>query len=144
MDSDDIDSLDRFLAAQQGVYASALGELRHGRKRGHWMWFIFPQMRGLGSSLLSWRYGIGSKSEAESYLDHSVLGPRLLECTEAVNLVGGRSAEPIFGPVDAMKLRSSMTLFELSGGGPQFRQCLDAYFGGLPDRRTIELLEAQA
>ena len=136
--------LERFVEAQASVYAAALGELREGRKRTHWMWFVFPQLRGLGASAMSWRYGIESRVEAGDYLAHPLLGPRLCECTEAVNAHRGRSAEAIFGPVDAVKLRSSMTLFELAGGAPQFRQCLDSYFGGVPDRRTIELIRARA
>jgi uncharacterized protein (DUF1810 family) len=141
---DDTDSLERFVAAQQRAYAGALRELREGRKRSHWMWFVFPQLRGLGASAMSWRYGIASREEAADYLAHSLLGPRLHECTAAVNGLRGRSAEDIFGPVDALKLRSSMTLFDHAGGGPPFRRCLDAYFGSAPDPRTIELLEARA
>ena len=136
------DGLDRFVEAQATVYASALRELREGRKRSHWMWFIFPQLLGLGFSPMAVRYAIASTQEAEAYLAHPVLGPRLYECTEAVNAHRGRSAEAIFGPVDAMKLRSSMTLFEMAGGGRCFRACLDAYFGGARDPRTVELLEA--
>jgi uncharacterized protein (DUF1810 family) len=135
-----MDSLDRFVDAQRGVYAGALSELRQGRKRGHWMWFIFPQLRGLGVSAMSRHYGIESRREAAAYLDHAVLGPRLRECTEAVNGLCGRSAEEIFGAVDAMKLRSSMTLFHLAGGGGSFRLCLETYFGGAADPRTIELI----
>lgn len=137
--------LQRFVDAQAGgVYEAALAELKAGKKRGHWMWFIFPQLRGLGASAMSRHYGLASAEEAALYLAHDLLGPRLHECTAAVNGLSGRSAEAIFGPVDAMKLRSSMTLFDLAGGGPQFRQCLDAYFGGSPDPRTIEMLAARA
>jgi uncharacterized protein (DUF1810 family) len=124
--------------AQAAVYATAL---REGRKRTHWMWFIFPQLRGLGASSMSWRFGIASRQEAVDYLAHALLGPRLLECTETVNALRDRSAEAIFGPVDALKLRSSMTLFDRAGGAPPFGRSLDAYFGGAPDRRTIELLD---
>jgi uncharacterized protein (DUF1810 family) len=137
------EGLERFVGAQAAVYAAALRELREGRKRSHWMWFIFPQLRGLGASAMSVRFGIASSEEAAAYLAHPVLGPRLYECTDAVNAIGGRSAEQIFGPVDAMKLRSSMTLFEIAGGEPAFRRCLDSYFDGRPDPRTLELLEAQ-
>lgn len=137
------EGLERFVEAQAPVYAAALGELREGRKRTHWMWFVFPQLRGLGASALAWRYGIESKAEAAAYLAHPLLGARLAECTGAVNAHRDRSAEAMFGPVDAMKLRSSMTLFELAGGGPLFRECLDSKFGGVPDRRTIELVEAR-
>jgi uncharacterized protein (DUF1810 family) len=140
-DEQGADGLERFVDAQRSVYVDALAELRAGRKQSHWMWFIFPQLRGLGVSATSWRYGIASKEEAGSYLAHPLLGPRLYECTEAVNSIQGRSAEDIFGSVDALKLRSSATLFDLAGGGPLFRQCLDAYFHGAPDPRTIKLFE---
>lgn len=138
------EGLERFVEAQAGVYETALAELRDGRKRSHWMWFVFPQLRGLGTSAMAWRYGIASLGEAEAYLAHRLLGPRLDQCTEAVNAHPGLSAEAMFGPVDALKLRSSMTLFELAGGGRQFRQCLDRHFGGLADRRTLELIEGRA
>ena len=137
------EGLERFVAAQAGVYGTALRELREGRKQSHWMWFIFPQLRGLGASPLSVRYGIESRAEAVDYLAHPILGPRLNECTGAVNALRGASAERIFGPVDAMKLRSSMTLFEAAGGGAPFRQCLDSCFDGTPDRRTLDLLEVR-
>lgn len=138
------DSLERFVEAQATCYAAARRELLDGRKRSHWMWFIFPQLRGLGASMLSVRYGIASRQEAADYLAHPILGRRLYECTAAVNAHSDRSAEAIFGPVDAMKLRSSMTLFDLAGGGPQFRQCLEARFEGIPDRRTVDLLDGRA
>jgi len=138
------EGLERFVQAQAPVYAAALRELSEGRKRTHWMWFIFPQLRGLGTSPLSWRYGIASRAEAEAYLAHAVLGPRVQQCTDAVNAHRGRPAEAIFGPVDAMKLRSSMTLFELAGGGPHFGRCLDFFFGGTRDRRTTDLIDARA
>jgi uncharacterized protein (DUF1810 family)/adenylate kinase family enzyme len=137
------DGLERFVEAQEPVYAAALEELRQGRKRGHWMWFIFPQLRGLGSSAASRLYGIDSRAEAEAYLRHPLLGPRLLECVETVNSIPERSAERIFGPVDAKKLRSSMTLFDLAGGGPAFARCLAVFFGGARDPRTVELLDAR-
>jgi uncharacterized protein (DUF1810 family) len=135
------EGLERFVSAQEPVYDSALRELREGRKRSHWMWFIFPQLRGLGASATSRHYGLASKEQAADYLAHPLLGPRLGECTAAVNAHRGRSAEAIFGPVDALKLRSSMTLFDLAGGGASFRQCLEAYFDGVPDPRTLELLK---
>lgn len=106
------------------------------------MWFIFPQLRGLGASAMSARYGIESIDEAAAYLADPVLGPRLHECTEAVNAHEGGSAEAIFGAVDALKLRSSMTLFDIAGGGAPFRRCVDSFFNGELDPRTIELLEA--
>ena len=136
-----MEGLERFVEAQQPVYRTVLEDLREGRKRSHWMWFVFPQLRGLGASAMSRRYGIASLEEAAAYLAHPLLGPRLNECTEAVGRHRGRSAEALFGAVDALKLRSSTTLFELAGGGPQFRRCLDAYFGGEADRRTIDLLD---
>jgi uncharacterized protein (DUF1810 family) len=136
----DAEGLERFVEAQEPVYAAALQELRQGRKQSHWMWFIFPQLRGLGASVLSHRYGIASRDEAAEFLAHPLLGPRLRECTGAVNDIRGRSAEAIFGPVDAMKLRSSMTLFDLAGGGAPFRRCLQTYFDGKSDRRTVDLL----
>ncbi len=105
-------NLDRFVEAQAPVYAQALAELRSGRKQSHWMWFVFPQLRGLGRSATAQHYGISSAAEARSYLDHQLLGPRLIECTEAVLAHRDQQAEAIFGPVDAMKFRSSMTLFE--------------------------------
>ena len=135
--------LDRFVEAQEPVYAAALQELRNGRKRGHWMWFIFPQMLGLGASRTSRLYGIRSIEEARAYLDHPVLGPRLLECFATVNWTGERSAVEIFGSVDAIKLRSSATLFEMAGGGVAFSRCLDSFFEGVRDRRTAEILEAK-
>jgi uncharacterized protein (DUF1810 family) len=138
------DGLDRFVEAQAAVYDAALGELRDGRKRSHWMWFIFPQLLGLGFSPMAVRYAIASREEAQAYLAHPILGPRLRECTETVNAHRDRSAEAIFGPVDVMKLRSSMTLFELAGGGSPFRLCLDCFFDGVPDRKTLELLDAHA
>ncbi|HEX8307186.1 MAG TPA: DUF1810 domain-containing protein [Allosphingosinicella sp.] len=138
------EGLQRFVDAQAQVYAAALRELQLGRKRGHWMWYVFPQLRGLGISATSRRYGIESKREAEAYLRHALLGPRLIECVETVNALESRSAEGIFGSTDSMKLRSSATLFEIAGGGPPFRTCLDRYFGGRPDDRTIALLSGSA
>lgn len=137
------EGLERFVKAQEPVYATALEELRQGRKRSHWMWFVFPQLRGLGASGTSRFYGIESRAEAEAYLDHPLLGPRLRECVEAVNGISSRSATQIFGPVDAMKLRSCATLFEIAGGGPPFRRCLDRYFEGARDDRTVDLLDGK-
>ena len=138
------EGLQRFVDAQAQVYETALRELQLGRKRGHWMWYIFPQLRGLGISSTSRLYGIGSKQEAEDYLGHWLLGPRLIECVEAVNALESASAESIFGATDSMKLRSSATLFEIAGGGAPFGTCLDRYFGGRPDDRTIALLGGRA
>jgi uncharacterized protein (DUF1810 family) len=132
--------LDRFVEAQARIYPIAVAELRRGEKQSHWMWFIFPQLRGLGFSTTSRHFGLVSKEEAQAYLRHPLLGPRLAECYDIVNGIGDRSAEQIFGPVDALKLRSSATLFDLAGGGPRFQLCLRRYFGGSRDPRTVELL----
>jgi uncharacterized protein (DUF1810 family) len=133
--------LARFVHAQENVCERALEELRAGRKRSHWMWFIFPQFAGLGSSAMSRRYAIRNIEEAGEYLRHPVLGPRLVECTEAVNAVDGRSARQIFGAPDDKKLCSSMTLFELvSSPGSVFASALEKYFSGERDARTIEMV----
>jgi uncharacterized protein (DUF1810 family) len=136
--------LSRFVDAQAPVYAGALAELRRGRKESHWMWFVFPQLAGLGRSSTARFYAIGSLGEARAYLKHPVLGPRLAECTAAVLAHRGRSAEAIFGSVDAMKLRSSMTLFEAADGDPgTFGQALDSLFGGMRDTATLALLAGE-
>jgi uncharacterized protein (DUF1810 family) len=133
-------SLDRFVSAQDGVYPDALAELRAGRKRTHWMWFVFPQFAGLGSSPTAQRYAIDSLDEARAYLAHPVLGPRLRECAAALLAVEGRSAEDIFGYPDDLKLRSSMTLFAQIAEDPAvFTAVLDRYYDG-PDERTVELI----
>jgi len=135
--------LERFVVAQDadGTYASALAELRAGRKAGHWMWFVFPQVAGLGMSATSTRYAISSLEEARAYLAHPVLGPRLVECAGALAGLSGRSADEILGPVDAMKLRSSMTLFARAAPDVAlFGEVLDRYFGGVADERTDALL----
>jgi uncharacterized protein (DUF1810 family) len=133
--------LDRFLSAQAGVYSQVLVELRAGQKQSHWIWFIFPQMKGLGSSSHAQFYGIGSLEEAAAYWRHPVLGPRLEECTILVNQVEKRTIERILGYPDDLKFRSSMTLF--SRAAPEaaiFTQALDKYFAGQPDPLTLELL----
>jgi uncharacterized protein (DUF1810 family) len=130
-----------FVEAQERLYAIALAELRQGEKQSHWMWFIFPQLRGLGFSATSRHYGLASKEEARAYLNHPILGPRLEQCYDVVNSIERRSAEEIFGPVDALKLRSSATLFDLAGGGPRFQLCLRRFFGESHDPRTVELLK---
>lgn len=138
-----VGDLDRFVRAQDDAdtYPRALAELRSGRKTGHWMWFIFPQVAGLGHSETSRRYSIASLSEARAYLDHSVLGPRLLECVRTVCRLGARNADTIFGSIDAMKLQSSMTLFmRARPEEPSFAGIIDDYFGGTPDARTDEWL----
>jgi uncharacterized protein (DUF1810 family) len=135
--------LERFVIAQDssGTYAAALAELRRGRKASHWMWFIFPQIAGLGMSAVSRKYAIASLDEARAYLLHPVLGPRLLDCTRAVGKIRNRSAEQIFGDIDAIKLRSSMTLFHRARPDePAFSAVLDRYFAGELDPATESLL----
>jgi uncharacterized protein (DUF1810 family) len=137
--------LERFVAAQdQGsTYEAAVAELRSGRKRSHWMWFVFPQIAGLGQSPISRRYAISSLTEAQAYLAHEVLGPRLVECARIVADLNAPSAEDVFGGIDATKLRSSMTLFARADPtNPVFGEVLDAYFGGWPDESTDGLLAA--
>ncbi|ACB25586.1 uncharacterized protein (DUF1810 family) [Methylobacterium sp. PvP062] len=135
--------LGRFVAAQEGVYPRALAELQAGDKRSHWMWFVFPQIAGLGASPMAQRYAIGSLAEAEAYAAHPVLGARLRACTAAVNAVAGRSAHAIFGSPDDLKFRSSMTLFARAvPGEPVFADALARYFDGVPDPRTLAKLGA--
>ena len=139
---DDPYDLARFVAAQDadGTYDQATAELRAGSKVSHWMWFVFPQIAGLGHSSVSRRYAIRSVAEARAYLDHPVLGPRLVECATIVAGLAGRTAEQIFGGIDAQKLRSSMTLFlQAAPGEPVFQRVLDRYFGGKPDPATEQL-----
>jgi uncharacterized protein (DUF1810 family) len=139
--STDPHNLQRFVDAQKSDYEQVCAELRAGHKRTHWIWFIFPQMRGLGRSETASYYGIASRAEAEAYLAHPVLGPRLRECTRLVNLVEGRSIDQIFGYPDNLKFRSSMTLFAATASENQiFKDALEKYFAGQPDPRTIELL----
>ena len=140
MAADDLFDLARFVTAQAPVYATALAELRAGQKQSHWMWFIFPQLRGLGSSHMATHYGLTSLAEARAYLDHPILGPRLIECTEAVLAVQGRSLHAIFGSPDDMKFRSSMTVFEVAGPGQLFSAALDRFCAGERDPRTLALL----
>ena len=133
--------LTRFVQAQERDYEQALSEIRSGQKRSHWMWYIFPQFDGLGFSSTSRRYAIKSVAEAEAYLRHAVLGPRLLESAEAAMGVEGRSALEVFGSPDDMKLRSCATLFAcVSPAGSVFEQLLDKYFGGERDEKTLRLL----
>ena len=125
---------------QGGTYEAAVAELRSGRKRRHWMWFVFPQIAGLGQSPISRRYAISSLDEARAYLAHPVLGPRLVECARVLGGLSS-SAEEVFGGIDAMKLRSSMTLFARADpGNPVFQQVLDGYFAGVADAATERLL----
>ncbi len=139
MSAEDPYDLERFVAAQDagGTYDRAAAELRAGRKVSHWMWFVFPQIVGLGYSMASRTYAISCLEEARAYLAHPVLGPRLTECAAILTRVPGRTAEQIFGEVDAMKLCSSMTLFmRAAPDQPVFRHVLDRYFGGVPDPAT--------
>jgi uncharacterized protein (DUF1810 family) len=139
MPDDDPYHLERFVAAQNaaGTYARAVEELRHGQKTSHWMWFVFPQIAGLGQSSMSRTFAISSLTEAQAYLQHAVLGPRLRDCAAIVAQTPGRTAEQIFGAIDARKLHSSMTLFSHAvPAEPVFRQVLDRYFGGLSDSAT--------
>ncbi|MBB3963106.1 DUF1810 domain-containing protein [Rhizobium metallidurans] len=141
--SDDIDyDLDRFIDAQNGVYDKALAELTSGRKRSHWMWFVFPQMAGLGTSPMAEKYAIRSAGEATAYLANAILGARLLRCVDAVLSINGKSAHDVFGSPDDHKLRSSMTLFAaVSDHGSPFHRVIDRFYGGVFDHRTIELLD---
>jgi uncharacterized protein (DUF1810 family) len=146
--TDDSFDLQRFRAAQQqgGAYATALAELRAGRKRSHWIWFVFPQLDGLGSSPMARRYAIRSLDEARAYLADDVLGPRLHECCRALlalNASAGANAEAVLGGIDALKLRSSMTLFALAAPGePAFTHVLERYYDGQTDAATERLLAA--
>ncbi len=140
---DDHWDLERFVAAQNddGTFDRALEELRRGGKTSHWMWFVFPQVEGLGHSGMSKRFAISSLEEARAYLDHPVLGPRLIESVRALLEGSGRSAEGILGVIDAQKLRSSMTLFMRAGPeSPSFGLVLDRFFGGMPDPATDDRL----
>ena|SRR5438309_871093 len=132
--------LERFVSAQAPVIEQVRRELAVGQKRTHWMWFVFPQLRGLGRSPTALHYGISTAAEARAYLAHPVLGPRLVECTALVNQVHGKTALQIFGSPDDMKFRSCMTLFATLQISP-FRDALDKYFGGEPDTLTLGLLE---
>ncbi len=133
--------LQRFIDAQAPVYGRVCGELRNGRKQSHWMWFIFPQIAGLGHSPMAQRYAISSLAEAKAYLEHPILGPRLRECTRLVLSVEGRSAREILGARDDMKFRSCLTLFaHAAPDEPLFRGALDKFFGGEEDPLTVQKL----
>jgi uncharacterized protein (DUF1810 family) len=133
--------LQRFVDAQAPLFEAVLAELRRGCKQGHWMWFIFPQVSGLGHSAMAQRYAIGSLAEARAYLAHPVLGPRLGECVRLVNALGCRPISQILGEVDARKFRSSMTLFARASGNEEvFIQALEKHFGGEEDLATLERL----
>lgn len=137
----DIFDLERFVAAQADNYARALGELKAGRKATHWMWYVIPQAAGLGTSDMARKYAIGSRAEAEAYLAHPVLGPRLVECARTLLGVSGRTAHDIMGSPDDEKLRSSMTLFRaVAGADAAFQAVLDRYYAGQADERTVGIL----
>jgi uncharacterized protein (DUF1810 family) len=134
--------LERFVEAQEGVYEQACAELRAGRKRSHWMWFVFPQIRGLGSSPMAVRFAISGLEEARAYLEHPVLGARLRECAGMVVGVIGRTASEIFGYPDDLKFHSSMTLFaKAAGDSGVFGEALEKFFGGEMDRGTLERIQ---
>jgi uncharacterized protein (DUF1810 family) len=140
--TDDPYNLQRFIAAQDNDYAAALAEIRSGRKRSHWMWYVFPQFEGLGASATSRLYAVKSVAEAGAYLRHPVLGARLRECAQAVLGIDRRSATDIFGSPDDMKLRSCATLFAYcSQEGSVFHQIIDKYFAGRHDERTLHLID---
>ena len=134
--------LNRFVQAQAAVYPAVVAELRRGRKQSHWMWFIFPQVAGLGFSAMSQRYAIASRAEAEAYLAHDVLGPRLLECTALVLAVKDRTINAILGAPDDAKFRSCMTLFGAVSDNAIFGEAIAKYFSGARDPATIEILAA--
>jgi uncharacterized protein (DUF1810 family) len=142
MADNDPHDLDRFVRAQTPDYERALLELRAGEKRSHWMWYIFPQITGLGQSPMSQRYSIKNAAEARAYLDHPILGPRLRDCSTVVHSLIGRSALQIFGSPDDMKLHSCATLFAHVSRESVFEQLLQKYFKGQPDRETLRLLNA--
>jgi len=134
-------NLERFVEAQRPVYSEVLSELRQGRKQSHWIWFIFPQIAGLGYSPMAQRYAISGRREAESYLQHPVLGPRLAECTRLVNQHAGNDIEEILGDIDALKFRSSMTLFaKVANDNPVFAEALKNFYGGEMDELTLARL----
>ncbi|MES2599812.1 MAG: DUF1810 domain-containing protein [Pseudomonadota bacterium] len=137
----DIFDLERFVSAQAPVYSRVVSELRAGRKQSHWMWFIFPQIEGLGFSAMAQKYSIGSRAEAVAYLDHPVLGPRLRECTRLVNAVAGKDIHAILGSPDDMKFKSSMTLFaKIAADNADFAAALRKYYEGELDAETIARL----
>ena len=142
-DRNDPFNLQRFVDAQSPIFDQVCSELRDGEKRSHWMWFIFPQIKGLGNSELARKFAISSREEAKAYLDHPILGPRLIECTGLVNVVEGRTIEQIFGYPDDLKFRSCMTLFANAASNPVFSEALRKYFKGRSDRPTLERLETR-
>lgn len=135
--------LQRFLDAQAPIYARVVAELRRAQKQTHWMWFVFPQLAGLGHSAMAQRFAIASREEAVAYLGHGVLGPRLRECTALVTAVEGRTAREILGSPDDLKFQSSMTLFGAVSSDPEFSAAIAKFYGGKPDQRTLDLLLSQ-
>jgi uncharacterized protein (DUF1810 family) len=141
MSASDVYDLQRFVEAQNSCYQAVSDELRAGQKTSHWMWFIFPQLKGLGKSPMAMRYAISSGEEAEAYLKNPILGPRLRHCTQLVLDLEGRSIRQIFGSLDDLKFRSSMTLFaNVAPENAEFNAALQKYFAGEPDRLTLQLL----
>lgn len=141
----DVYNLQRFLTAQEPTYHTVLAELRAGRKSSHWIWFIFPQIAGLGNSAMAQQFAIGSLDEAKTYLQHPLLGPRLRACTQLVLDVNGRNAEEIFGYLDHLKFRSCMTLFLTAApDNTLFNNALLKYFDGKPDQSTLDILAQQS
>lgn len=136
--------LDRFVAAQAATYDTALAEIRRGAKRSHWMWYIFPQFAGLGTSDMARLYAIGSLDEARAYLAHPLLGARLRDCVGALQDLTGTSAITVFGAVDAMKFRSSLTLFVEAGGGPLFAAAIERWFDGAADGATLAKVKSSS
>lgn len=136
-------SLDRFIEAQERIWPAPLEEIQRGRKDSHWMWFVFPQLKGLGRSATALHYGIADRAEAEAYLEHPLLGARLIAISEAMLAHADMEPETVLGPVDALKLRSCATLFEAAGGGDVFGRILDTFYGAKRCRDTLRLL-AQA
>ena len=132
--------LQRFVDAQAPVHQRVLAELRQGQKQSHWMWFVFPQLAGLGHSPMARRFAIASRDEAVAYLEHGILGPRLRQCTALVNAVQGRTIREILGSPDDLKFCSSMTLFGAVSSDPEFAEAIVKFYSGTPDRRTLELL----
>jgi uncharacterized protein (DUF1810 family) len=132
--------LQRFVAAQAPVYRQVTAELSRGRKQSHWMWFIFPQLAGLGHSPMAQRFAVASREEAAAYLEHPTLGARLRECTALVNVAEGKTIREILGSPDDLKFRSSMTLFNAVASDPEFSAALDKYYRGEPDQKTLQLL----
>ncbi len=141
---DDPHNLQRFVDAQERVFASVLSELQAGRKRSHWMWFVFPQIRGLGRTGMAWDFAIASRAEAEAYLDHAVLGPRLRQCCRLLLDVEGRSARTILGSPDDLKFRSCLTLFAgVASDNAVFEEALRKYYDGERCEPTLDFLESQ-